>query len=60
MKSFFMFFVLFVMIAAMSVLAMLIPEEAVVFYPLQVFAGITVLSVLALVWRKMRAVERLS
>ena len=39
--------------AAMSVLAMLIPEEAVVFYPLQVFAGITVLSVLALLWRKM-------
>ena len=38
---------------AMSVLAMLIPEKAVVFYPLQVLVGITVLSVLALFYRKL-------
>ncbi len=38
--------------AAMSILAMLIPESAVIFYPLQVLLGICVLVVLAFFWRK--------
>ncbi len=38
--------------AAMSILALLIPESAVKFYPLQVAAGITLLTILALFWKK--------
>ena len=37
--------------AAMSILALLIPERAVKFYPLQVAAGISVLTMLALGWK---------
>ncbi len=39
--------------AAMSVLAMLIPENSVIFYPLQVLFGICVLVALAFFWRKL-------
>ena len=37
--------------AAMAILALLIPETAVKFYPLQVAAGISVLTMLALGWK---------
>ncbi|MBQ4378790.1 MAG: hypothetical protein II821_06300 [Treponema sp.] len=40
--------------AAMSVLAFLIPETAVKFYPLQVAAGITLLTIFALGWKRAR------
>jgi len=38
--------------AAMCILAMLIPEEIVLYYPLEVAAGITYLTVSAVLWRK--------
>ncbi len=40
--------------AAMSILALLIPESAVKFYPMQVEAGIAVLALLALGWKRAR------
>ena len=43
--------------AAMSVLALLIPESAVMFYPVQVAAGIFVLTIFALGWRKIMNFE---
>lgn len=39
-------------VAAMSILAMLIPQDSLASYPIQVFAGITLLSLIALVYRK--------
>lgn len=38
--------------AAMCILAMLIPEEIVLYYPLEVITGITIFTVSALFWRK--------
>jgi len=38
--------------AAMCILAMMIPEEIVLYYPLEVTAGITFLTASAMIWRK--------
>ncbi|MBR1721236.1 MAG: hypothetical protein IJ727_01925, partial [Treponema sp.] len=43
---------------AMALLAMLIPEEAVLPYPAEVFAGITALTSASLLWKKFSAYRK--
>jgi len=46
--------------AAMCILAMLIPEEIILYYPLEVTAGITFLTVSAVLWRRILFREKKS